>query len=134
MIGLAKEQHGLYIFQITSLISPSVNSSFHNFSLDLWHYRLGHSSIAKIQVLNKSIQDIGHVHSDVCMICPLTKQKRLHFPNSVTISGFVFSLIHCDVWGPLSTASYDGYRYFLSIVDDYTRCTWIYLLKFESEV
>lgn len=41
----------------------------------------------------------------------------------------LFELIHCDIWGPFSTASSSGDYYFLTIVDDYTRCTWLYLIK-----
>ena len=44
-----------------------------------------------------------------------------------------FDLIHCDLWGPFSTLTIDGYKYFLTIVDDFSRCTWIYLMKTKSE-
>lgn len=33
----------------------------------------------------------------------------------------------------MSTLAYDDSRYFLTIVDDYSRCTWIYLLKAKSD-
>ncbi|XP_074287642.1 uncharacterized protein LOC141612789 [Silene latifolia] len=39
-----------------------------------------------------------------------------------------FDLIHIDLWGPYHTATYNGYKYFLTIVDDFTRCTWTHLL------
>ena len=44
-----------------------------------------------------------------------------------------FDLIHCDIWGPFRTATHTGAHYFLTIVDDYTRFTWIFLMKFKSE-
>ena len=34
-----------------------------------------------------------------------------------------------DVWGPYSTSTLDGCKYFLTIVDDATRATWVYLMK-----
>lgn len=43
-------------------------------------------------------------------------------------------MIHANIWGPFSTHSFTGYRYFLTIVDDYTRHTWIYLLRRKSDV
>ena len=43
-------------------------------------------------------------------------------------------LFHVDIWGPYSIPTHEGFKYFLSIVDDATRCTWIYLLKTKSEV
>jgi transposase InsO family protein len=30
--------------------------------------------------------------------------------------------------------SFDGYKYFILFVNDFSRVTWIYLLKFKSEV
>ena len=45
----------------------------------------------------------------------------------------MFDLVHCDLWGPFSVPTIEGYKYFLTIVDDYFRCTWVYLLKSKSE-
>ena len=44
-----------------------------------------------------------------------------------------FELVHSDVWGP-TIESFDGYKYFVTFVDDFSRVTWIYLLKFKNEV
>lgn len=38
-----------------------------------------------------------------------------------------------DIWGPLSICSLQGHQYFLTIVDDYTRHTWLYLMHSKSE-
>lgn len=43
-------------------------------------------------------------------------------------------MIHCDVWGPYRVQSSCGTRYFLTIVDDYSRSVWTYLLLEKSEV
>jgi len=43
-------------------------------------------------------------------------------------------LIHVDIWGPYSIPSVHGHKYFLTIVGDYSRYTWIFLLKHKSEV
>ena len=44
-----------------------------------------------------------------------------------------FELIHVDLWGPYRTPSHSGARYFLTIVDDYSRGVWLYLLTTKSE-
>lgn len=44
----------------------------------------------------------------------------------------LFELIHIDTWGPYYTPAYDGFRYFLTIVDDYTRATWTHLMGAKS--
>ena len=45
----------------------------------------------------------------------------------------IFDLIHCDVWGPFHTPTYHGKRFFLSLVDDHSRFTWVYLMTHKSE-
>ena len=42
-------------------------------------------------------------------------------------------LIYSDVWGPALT-SVGGRKYYVSFIDDFSKFTWIYLLKFKSEV
>lgn len=45
----------------------------------------------------------------------------------------IFQLIHCDVWGPHRNPSHSGARYCLTIVDDFSRGVWIYLMIEKSE-
>ena len=39
-----------------------------------------------------------------------------------------------DVWGPYFVCTHDGFKFFLTIVDDATRSTWVYLMKAKSDV
>ena len=45
-----------------------------------------------------------------------------------------FELVHLDVWGPCPVVSPTGFRYFVTFVDDYSRITWLYLMKKCSEL
>ena len=36
----------------------------------------------------------------------------------------VFELVHSDVWGPFFE-SFDGYKYFVTFIDDFSRVTWL---------
>lgn len=36
--------------------------------------------------------------------------------------------------GPAPVDSFNGYKYFVTYIDDYSRTTWLYLLKSKSEV
>lgn len=40
-----------------------------------------------------------------------------------------FSFVHSDVWGPAPLVSLFSFRYFMTLVDEYLRTTWVYLLK-----
>ena len=100
----------------------------------LWHRRLAHSSIKSVQdICGRTIDACKSVVDD-CEICPLAKQTRLPFTNSDTRSDRAFALLQLDVWGPYNTQTFDGNKYFLTIVDDYSRITWIFLLKFKHDV
>ena len=64
----------------------------------------------------------------------LAKQKRLPFISSNHLSSEPFNLIHLDILGPFHTMFIEGFRYFLTIVDDYMRFTWVYFLCAKSDV
>ncbi|GJW83996.1 retrovirus-related pol polyprotein from transposon TNT 1-94 [Tanacetum coccineum] len=61
------------------------------------------------------------------------KISRLPFPVSTTKTHACFDLIHCDIWGKYRTPSLTRASYFLTIVDDFSRATWVYLLKQKHE-
>ena len=67
-------------------------------------------------------------------ICHKAKQTREPFPLSDHKSVSIGDLIHCDIWGPYRVTSRDGFKYFLTIVDDFSRAVWVYLLKSKMEV
>ena len=43
-------------------------------------------------------------------------------------------MIHCDLWDPFAINIVNGFKYFLTVVDDFARCTWVYLLKHKYEI
>ena len=45
-----------------------------------------------------------------------------------------FHLVHYDIWGPINAPSLLGFRYFIIFVDDYSRVTYLYLLKERFEL
>ena len=42
--------------------------------------------------------------------------------------------VHSDVCGLMPTASIGGKRYFVTFIDDYTRCCRVYFIRSKSEV
>ena len=90
---------------------------------DLWHSRLGHPSKSRFNFIIRNSPNINANKDFVCDICPRAKQSRLPFSLSTSCSTHCFELIHVDIWGSFSIPSKNGSRYFLTIVDDYSRCT-----------
>ncbi|XP_058005394.1 retrovirus-related Pol polyprotein from transposon RE1 [Hevea brasiliensis] len=118
--------------QLSNNCRDSVNAiSSHVSDSYLWHQRLGHASESTFSHIAK-IKFNGNHFS--CDICPLAKQQRLPFPKSTINSSAIFQLLHLDLWGPYKIKSLQGASYFLTIVDDYSRSTWTYLLADKFQV
>jgi hypothetical protein len=129
MIGLGTERDGLYYFTNMRPSRCQVAKS----TSQLWHRRLGHLSNKVLSYLSNNVSEICSSNSEQCLVCPLAKQTRIPFPTSHISSIAPFALIHVDIWGGYRTSSINGAHYFLTIVDDYTRCTWVYLMQHKSE-
>ena len=128
MIETGSEKEGLYCLnKVPQVTCNAVDSS----SQTLWHQRFGHPSSRVYPIFpflsNKSCD------SSKCSICPLAKQTCTSFSLSSISSVSSFILIHVDIWGSYHEPSTSGAKYFLTIVDDFTRCTWVYLMVQKSE-
>lgn len=69
-----------------------------------------------------------------CNHCYMAKSKHLPFPSFTTTTSSPLQLIHSDVWGPSPITSYNGFRYYIIFVDDFSRFTWVYFMTHKSEV
>lgn len=133
--GTGRLQGGLYIYNpspptavsqyyclsFVSLSSPSCSAPTSTVSSSLWHNRMGH---APLPVFLKIPSLKNHVTTPCnCLICPLTKQSRLSFPSSSIKFIKSFDLVRMDIWGPYKVCTFNGFRYFLTLVDDCTRIT-----------
>lgn len=126
LIGVGRRRDGLYLLEPVAKDRRAFSISV---DPEVWHRRLGHASRVKLE----SICSFDKTMSTVCESCMREKQNITHFPSSSVQSNACFDLIHCDIYGGYKTASFTGARYFLTIVDDYNRGVWIYLMKFKSE-
>ncbi|KAL2246003.1 UNVERIFIED_CONTAM: Retrovirus-related Pol polyprotein from transposon TNT 1-94 [Sesamum indicum] len=98
---------------------------------EIWHRRLGHAS-QNVMIHTRLVKE-SKVQENICETCPLAKQQRLSFPLSVSTSDFCFDLMHIDLWGPYNEYSISRCNYMMTIVDDHSRCTWVFLMKQKSE-
>ncbi|CAN1312477.1 Retrovirus-related Pol polyprotein from transposon TNT 1-94 [Linum perenne] len=129
MIGIARFSGGLYLLDQPDASPALAVSSSSTVFFDLCHYRLGHTSNRPQNLSGCSVNKQFH-----CRVCPSAKQCRNKFPDSVKRASNRFDLVHMDIWGPYSVPSIGGHKYFLTIVDDHSRFTWIRLMKSKSAV
>jgi hypothetical protein len=138
MIGLAKRFGDLYVLyaQPQSCISLSTccntTSTLDN-DAKIWHLRLGHISESIHKCISVQFPFIPFNKISPCDTCHFSKHKNLPYPISTSSSSKIFDIVHADIWGPYSIPSIDGHKYFLTLVDDYSRFTWIVLMKLKSE-
>ena len=63
------------------------------------------------------------------------KQTKKPFKKFIPIkSTQKLEIIYSDVCGPIQVESLGGNRYFVTLIDDFTRKTWIYIIKRKSDV
>jgi histone deacetylase 1/2 len=105
-------------------------------SKEPWHRRLGHPAPPIVQAILQSnklgpLQNNGVPH--VCDACQQAKLHQLPYAVSSRVSTSPLELVHTDVWGP-AIRSAGGFRYYVSFLDDFSKFTWVYLLKHKSDV
>ena len=99
----------------------------------LWHLRLGHMPFNKLHFINSCFSN-SVACDTICQICPKARQPRISFPKSSSSrTSKPFALLHVDVWGPYQAKTHDVYNMFLTVVDDFTRHTWVFLMKQKSD-
>ncbi|KAJ4712638.1 Retrovirus-related Pol polyprotein from transposon TNT 1-94 [Melia azedarach] len=101
----------------------------------LWHMRLGHMSARGMQILSKWDLLCGHKVKDLefCEHCIFGKLHRSKFPKAIHRTKGTLDYIHSDCWGPSRVESLGGHRYFVSMIDDFSRMTWVFIMKHKSE-
>ncbi|KAJ0532731.1 putative RNA-directed DNA polymerase [Helianthus annuus] len=104
----------------------------------LWHTRMGHVNFNVLEYMARKDIVIGmpciNNPKQMCEGCMVAKQTRKPVPKeSQWRATKPLELVHADLCGPITPQTYGGNRYFLLIVDDFTRFMWVYLLKTKDE-
>lgn len=110
----------------------SINlASISNCTPSFWHLRLGHPNPQALKhVLHNCNVPFGDKDVDVFYAaCCMGKTRRLHSPSSHTTYASPLELVYSDLYGPSPYAFTLGFKYYMSFVNDFSKFTWIYLLK-----
>lgn len=133
VLALANLSNGVYTIR-----TNSVNAYLAAIPNDMitWHRRLGHVNFKDLMKINK-LNKNGSLFDEkgpmpICEVCIKAKHSRLPFTSSEYRAEHCLDLIHTDLCGPMS-ASIGGAKYFMTCIDDHSRKTFVYFLKYKSE-
>ncbi|CAI7859287.1 unnamed protein product [Closterium sp. NIES-53] len=109
----------------------------------LWHHRLGHPSLPRLRSmasrvlvsgLPPSLPPLPSGPGPSCVPCVEGRLRATphssHFPPTVA----PLQTLHMDVWGPAPVRGQGYERYFLLVVDDYSRYTTVLPLRSKGAV
>jgi len=107
-------------------------------TINLWHKRLGHFHQSSLLFMQKHglVHGLSSLEGEIssCSACQFGKQTRLPFPQKAWRASQKLQLVHTDIGGPYRTLSLNGSKCYVIFIDDFSRMSWIYFLRFKSEV
>ena len=101
----------------------------------LWHLRLGHINLDRINLLVKDgpLRKLNVGTLPVRESCLVGKMTKRPFSAKGERSKEPLQLVHNNIYGPLSVQARGGYEYFVTFIDDYSRYGYVYLMHKKSE-
>ena len=104
----------------------------------LWHRRMGHMHFDNLVKVSKreavrEIPQITKPTNTLCKHCQQGKQTKTRFKSKEHSTIRPLEIVHTDLVGPTTTKGLKVEKYFMLLVDDYTRMTTIFFLRNKSE-
>ncbi|CAI7804209.1 unnamed protein product [Closterium sp. NIES-54] len=109
----------------------------------LWHHRLGHPSLPRLRGMHsrlpvsglpRSLHPLPPSSAPPCLPCIMGRQRAAPHSSSFPPTTTPPQTLHMDVWGPAHVSGQSRERYFLLVVDDYTRYTTVFPLRSKGQV
>ncbi|CAI7847436.1 unnamed protein product [Closterium sp. NIES-54] len=109
----------------------------------LWHHRLGHPSLPRLRGmashtlvsgLPRSLPPLPPGPAPSCFPCVEGRQRAAPHSSTFPPTEAPLQTLHMDVWGPGRVLGQGHERYFLLVVDDYSRYTSVFPLRSKGEV
>jgi hypothetical protein len=107
--------------------------------VELWHRRLGHLDIQAVLKLANRDMAVGIPElrtttvKERCQDCLVGRMVRKPFKPTERRTTKPLELVHSDLCGPMKTASIGESRYFMLLIDDFSRYTAVFFLKKKSD-
>lgn len=137
LIGVGHRSN-LYEIKFTVDKNECSNTEVENEITNIWHKRLGHICYSNLDKLVKNNMVVGLENVklnkvEFCEACVGGKMTRLKF-GTRTKARRLLEIVHTDIAGPITPASYDGDKYFVTFIDDYSNFVYVYVIKSKDKV
>lgn len=143
IVDFPKLRTGNDVAHATSEIGKSEIQNIFYSTQDLWHRRLGHLNHHAMRIMGergmiKNLK-IDSNNKKLCEPCVIGKMARRPFakgqPDAFERSNDLLEIVYSDICGPFNNVpSFSGGRYFATFIDDYSRMTFVYILKTKGEI
>ncbi|CAI5927768.1 unnamed protein product [Closterium sp. NIES-64] len=109
----------------------------------LWHHRLGHPSLPRVRGmasrvlvsgLPQSLPPLPSRPGPSCVPCVEGRLRAAPHSSQFPPTEAPLQTLHMDVWGPAPVRGQGHERYFLLVVDDYSRYTSVFPLRSKGAV
>ncbi|CAI7732576.1 unnamed protein product [Closterium sp. NIES-53] len=109
----------------------------------LWHHRLVHPSLPRLRGiasrvlvsgLPRSLPPLPSGPAPTCVPCVEGRQRAAPHSSAFPPTEAPLQTLHMDVWGPARVRGQGHERYFLLVVDDYSRYTTVFPLRSKGDV
>ncbi|CAI7832717.1 unnamed protein product [Closterium sp. NIES-54] len=109
----------------------------------LWHHRLAHPSLPRLHSMHsrlpvsglpRSLPPLPRSPTPPCLPCIEGRQRAAPHSFEFPPTTAPLQTLHMDVWATALVSGTDQERYFLLVVDDYTRCTTVFPLRRKADV
>ncbi|CAI7895899.1 unnamed protein product [Closterium sp. NIES-53] len=109
----------------------------------LWHHRLGHPSLLRLRGmasrllvsgLPRTLPPLPPGPGPTCVPCVEGRLRAAPHSSQFPPTEAPLQTLHMDVWGPARVRGLGHERYFLLVVDDYSRYTTVFPLRSKGDV
>ncbi|CAI7790626.1 unnamed protein product, partial [Closterium sp. NIES-53] len=109
----------------------------------LWHHCLGHPSLPRLRGmasrvlvsgLPRSLPPLPPGPAPTCVLCVEGRQRAAPHSSEFPPTEAPLQTLHMDVWGLARVRGQGHERYFLLVVDDYSRYTTVFPLRSKGDV
>ncbi|CAI7842550.1 unnamed protein product, partial [Closterium sp. NIES-54] len=119
---------------------PSCSCHLLSHQTRLWHHCVGHPSLPRLRGMHsrtglpRSLPPLPPSPAPPCLPCIKRRQRAAPHSSSFPAMTAPLQTLHMDVWGPARVSGQGRERYFLLVVDDYTRYTTVFPLRSKGQV